>query len=443
MAFAEGLGRLGFGPDFFNSALDQGKRPIDDLFSLVAPSTGSSQAPPAIGPQDRPSDNGPGYNPFSDAFGQLLPTTPQNGGAFMSPGVSRENLPYTMPRAGTGADPFGSTLSRGAMMTLPFAMPKATPNAVIAGGTTDPAARSNLGASADGSFNADEILSIADDYLGTPYVFGAAAGQSSSFDCSSYTQFVYNRAGVTLPRTAQEQYNMTQRIGPDQAQPGDLIFFQGTYAGPQITHVAIYMGNGKFIGAQGSDVNVGSLSNPYWNERFVGFGHVPGYNNHAAGAAVADVASAPNVRDADQSVTGEGNAANGGQAKTSIVQMAAQVGGSDFAHVIGGILDMENGINNPVGDNGTSFGPFQFHMGGELDGYARYLGVSREQAAQRAMHDPSSAAEYAFHYLLPVYQEGVQAGLTGENLLYYVQVHGQRSVPPSAERVHSAWYGNQ
>lgn len=144
------------------------------------------------------------------------------------------------------------------------------------------------------------MLGVAQSELGKPYVFGAASGQDKSFDCSSYSQYVYQRSsGIALPRTAQQQYDVTKPVSTSDAQPGDLVFFQGTYdAGTPITHVAIFMGNGKFIGAQGQNVNIGDLSSPYWSAHFAGIRRVPGVNpGSSAFAALSDAASSANPPD--------------------------------------------------------------------------------------------------------------------------------------------------
>src|SRR5579859_3274300 len=72
------------------------------------------------------------------------------------------------------------------------------------------------------------IVTLARAELGMPYVWGGASPQTS-FDCSGLVQWVYAQAGVSLPRTAQEQYNATLRVLPDQLQPGDTVYFANTY----------------------------------------------------------------------------------------------------------------------------------------------------------------------------------------------------------------------
>jgi cell wall-associated NlpC family hydrolase len=72
---------------------------------------------------------------------------------------------------------------------------------------------------------------------GKPYVYGAAG--PSSFDCSGLAQYVYALSGRSLPRTAQDQYNVTQHISQSAKQPGDLVFWGAPYG---VYHVGIYAG---------------------------------------------------------------------------------------------------------------------------------------------------------------------------------------------------------
>ncbi|HCS72703.1 MAG TPA: peptidase P60 [Clostridiales bacterium] len=93
------------------------------------------------------------------------------------------------------------------------------------------------------------IMNEALKYEGYPYVFGGS-NPNTSFDCSGLTQWSYGKAGIHLPRTAQQQYDATQSIPLSEAKPGDLVFFHSTYnAGTYVTHVAIYVGNNRIYHA--------------------------------------------------------------------------------------------------------------------------------------------------------------------------------------------------
>lgn len=90
-------------------------------------------------------------------------------------------------------------------------------------------------------------VSYAQSQIGTPYAWGGEQA-GVGFDCSGLVQAAFNHAGISLPRTAQAQYDATTKVpGDQQLQPGDLVFFgQSTTA---ISHVGIYVGNGKMIDA--------------------------------------------------------------------------------------------------------------------------------------------------------------------------------------------------
>lgn len=84
----------------------------------------------------------------------------------------------------------------------------------------------------------------------------------------------YGKAGINLPRTAQQQYDVTQHIPLSEAQAGDLVFFHSTYnAGSYITHVGIYLGNNRMFHA-GDPIGYADLTSPYWQQHLVGAGRI-------------------------------------------------------------------------------------------------------------------------------------------------------------------------
>jgi cell wall-associated NlpC family hydrolase len=80
--------------------------------------------------------------------------------------------------------------------------------------------------------------------------------------------FTYQKAGVSVPRSSSDQLKATRPIHLDDARPGDLLFFRdwGT-----VSHVAIYIGDDRFVHAPstGKQVSVASMDNPYYREHFV------------------------------------------------------------------------------------------------------------------------------------------------------------------------------
>jgi cell wall-associated NlpC family hydrolase len=125
----------------------------------------------------------------------------------------------------------------------------------------------------DGSFEA--MLREAEKYLGFPYVWGGSH-PSTSFDCSGYVSWVINQSGVGSVgrQTAQGLYNLCTPVSAANAQPGDLIFFTGTYSSPgPVSHVGIYVGGGRFIHC-GDPISYASTSNPYWVEHLYAYGRI-------------------------------------------------------------------------------------------------------------------------------------------------------------------------
>lgn len=111
------------------------------------------------------------------------------------------------------------------------------------------------------------LVGTALDLRGVRYRDGGA--DREGFDCSGFTQYVFARHGVALPRAVREQYRIGRDVGEDLA-PGDLLFF--TTAGPGASHVAISVGGDEFVHAPSSTgvVRVEHLSARYWAQRFLG-----------------------------------------------------------------------------------------------------------------------------------------------------------------------------
>lgn len=113
---------------------------------------------------------------------------------------------------------------------------------------------------------ASAILSIANQYIGVPYVFGGST--PSGFDCSGFTRYVYSEAGIDLPRDAESQYSVGYSVSLANLRPGDLVFFSTYDAG--ISHVGIYIGDHQFINASSDGVSVADMDSSYWSSRYIG-----------------------------------------------------------------------------------------------------------------------------------------------------------------------------
>lgn len=94
---------------------------------------------------------------------------------------------------------------------------------------------------------ASQAVAFARTQLGVPYNAVTNENPGVGFDCSGLTQMAYQKAGITLPRTAQAQYDATVKVSRDQAQPGDLVFYG--HGPQQVEHVGIYLGNGQMLDA--------------------------------------------------------------------------------------------------------------------------------------------------------------------------------------------------
>jgi cell wall-associated NlpC family hydrolase len=118
-----------------------------------------------------------------------------------------------------------------------------------------------------------QVVSTALTQLGRPYHWGGDHPKEG-FDCSGLVHYSYLQAGVSVPRTSREQYRQSRAIRLSQLRPGDLIFFR--LKSRRISHVAIYVGDNRFVHAPktGKDVSFADLDNPYWRKYMAGAGRL-------------------------------------------------------------------------------------------------------------------------------------------------------------------------
>jgi len=124
---------------------------------------------------------------------------------------------------------------------------------------------------------ADEVFAAmieeAEKYLGYPYVWGGS-NPKTSFDCSGFVSWVLNHSGWEIGRQSAESLRqMSTAVSPANARPGDLIFFEGTYATRGASHVGIYVGDNRMIHC-GDPIQYARIDTPYWQEHFLCFGRI-------------------------------------------------------------------------------------------------------------------------------------------------------------------------
>ncbi len=132
-----------------------------------------------------------------------------------------------------------------------------------------PAATANRGSRAE----VTTALKAALDAMGTPYRWGGTT--QNGFDCSGLIQFAYASAGIGVPRRSVDQARAGRSVGTaiEDLVPGDILAFSGDRNGA-VTHVALYLGNGRFIHSANDGVVVSSLSpddisGRWWLDRWV------------------------------------------------------------------------------------------------------------------------------------------------------------------------------
>ncbi|WP_255257989.1 lysozyme family protein, partial [Bacillus cereus] len=128
------------------------------------------------------------------------------------------------------------------------------------------------GANISGDFKT--VLTEIEKFQGWPYVWGGK-NPTQGFDCSGLTSWGLKQIGIDLPSYALSQYELTEPIDPSQAQPGDLIFFKGTYQSPDhISHVGFYIDENTMYDSENAGIGYHSWKTPYWQQHFAGIHRV-------------------------------------------------------------------------------------------------------------------------------------------------------------------------
>ena len=124
------------------------------------------------------------------------------------------------------------------------------------------------------------MIREAEKYLGMPYVWGGKSPRTG-FDCSGFVCWVLNHCGNGWnagTKRAKELCRMCTYVSPDQARPGDLVFFEKTYDTDGASHVGIYVGQNTMIHC-GNPIKYGRIDTRYFKAHFLCFGRLPFYDN--------------------------------------------------------------------------------------------------------------------------------------------------------------------
>lgn len=122
---------------------------------------------------------------------------------------------------------------------------------------------------------ADSVVATAAKAMGRPYEFGGTGEDGEGFDCSGLIQYAFGKHGIQLPRRSTDQAREGTKVDkkPEHLRPADLLTFSNR--GGAVTHVGLYVGEGRFIHSATRGVQVSTLSptDPYgrwWYKRWVG-----------------------------------------------------------------------------------------------------------------------------------------------------------------------------
>jgi cell wall-associated NlpC family hydrolase len=147
------------------------------------------------------------------------------------------------------------------VMAAPEGLDNAALEQLIRDRTSTPAVRTGDDAS--------DLIMNAMGLLGVAYHFGGNS-PTSGLDCSGFMQYIFRRSmGITLPRSSRQMATVGEAVSRNGLLPGDLVFFSP--GGRGISHVGMYIGNGRMIHAPrtGKNIEITSIEQGYWARAFV------------------------------------------------------------------------------------------------------------------------------------------------------------------------------
>lgn len=124
--------------------------------------------------------------------------------------------------------------------------------------------------SATSTSKASSVTRTARTYIGkVQYKFGVRDVKRLILDCSSFTQLVFEKNGITIPWSSSEQAKLGTAVKKANLREGDLVFFSTSKPG-RVNHVGIYVGNGKFVSnTASSGVVMLDMNDGYWKNRYI------------------------------------------------------------------------------------------------------------------------------------------------------------------------------
>ena len=215
---------------------------------------------------------------------------------------------------------------------------------------------SSIVANQSGSAIGKQIVTNAEKYLNTPYVWGGESPQG--FDCSGLVQYVYKQVGIQLNRTSQEQYKQGTAVSKANLQPGDLVFFKGsdgTWNSPG--HVGIYAGEGKYVQAPKTG-DVVKISNLNGRSDYIGARRIVSGSQLGAGATTSKMTYADIVNAAAQKYGVSANLIAGVIEQESAWDANAKSGAGAM-----GLMQLMPGTAKELGVT-DAYNPYQNVMGG-------------------------------------------------------------------------------
>jgi len=134
------------------------------------------------------------------------------------------------------------------------------------------------------SSSTSKLDDVVHKLIGIDYDYGGTT--TDGFDCSGFTRYVFKKFDIDLPHSSKEQYKTGKKVLRADLRPGDLVFFNTS--GNGVSHVGIYVGDGKFAHSASRGVAISDLDETYYAKRYIGARRVMDTDTYQAVATVQD-----------------------------------------------------------------------------------------------------------------------------------------------------------